>query len=105
MKLSFRGIGEASKYSDTSEGTPNTIFKTPAGKPASISALPIAIAVAGVSSLGLIVIEHPAANAPATFRITLVAGKFHATKASTGPTGTFLASCSIFGILDGMMRP
>ena len=47
------------------------------------------IAVAGVSSLGLIVIEQPVASAPATLRITLVAGKFQATNATTGPIGTF----------------
>ena len=105
MKLSFLGMGEFRRCSETSDGTPKTIFNTPAGSPASIKALPIAIAVAGVSSLGFIVIEHPAASAPATLRITLVAGKFHATNASVGPTGTLRASCCIPGKREGMMRP
>ena len=105
MKLSFLGIGDASKCSDTSDGTPKTIFRTPEGSPASMNALPMAIAVAGVSSLGFIVIEQPAASAPATLRITFVAGKFHATNANDGPTGTFRASCCMPGKRDGIIRP
>ena len=65
-----------------SGGTPKTMFRTPAGRPASVSALPMAMAVAGVSSLGLMVMEQPAARAPATLRMTFVAGKFQATKAT-----------------------
>ena len=105
VKLNLRGIVEASRCSDTCAGTPKTMFNTPAGKPASINAVPIATAVAGVSSLGFIMIEQPAAKAPATLRITFVAGKFHATNASAGPTGTFRASCCIPGKRDGMIRP
>ena len=93
MKDSLRGMGDLQRCSETSAGTPKTIFKTPSGSPASISARPIATAVAGVSSLGLIITEQPAAREPATFRITLTAGKFHATNAMTGPTGSFLTVC------------
>ena len=105
VKLSLRGIVELRRCSETSDGTPKTIFSTPAGKPASTKAAPIAIAVAGVSSLGLIVIEQPAAKAPATLRITFVAGKFQATKAKAGPTGTLRASCCMPGKRDGIIRP
>ena len=81
---------ELHKYSDTSDGTPNTIFSTPGGRPASTKALPIAIAVPGVSSLGFMVIVHQAAKAPPIFRTTFITGKFQATNAITGPIGSFI---------------
>ena len=75
-------------WRETSSGTPNTMLSTPGGRPASWKHWAMAMAVPGVSSLGLMMIEQPAPSAPATFRITLVPGKFHATKAVAGPTGS-----------------
>ena len=81
------------------------MFSAPAGRPASINARPIAIAVPGVSSLGLIVIGHPAASAPNTLRTTFIQGKFHATNAITGPTGSFNTVWVSPGTREGTTRP
>ena len=48
---------------------------------------PCSKTVPGISSDGLITIEQPADSAAAIFRIGPPAGKFHGTKAPTGPTG------------------
>ena len=88
VKLIFFMIGELIRCFETSEGSPNTTFKTPAGSPASCAACAIAIAVAGVSSAGLMMQEQPAANAVEIFRAGIFAGKFHGVKAATGPTGS-----------------
>ena len=74
-------------------GIPNTIFKTPDGKPASIKHSPRATAVAGVSSLGFMIIVQPAAKADATFLIKFPPGKFQATNATTGPIGSLKTIC------------
>ena len=65
----------------------------------------MATAVAGVSSDGLMTMEQPAPMAPAILRITLVPGKFHATKAATGPTGSLIAIWRAPGMRAGMIRP
>ena len=105
VKDSFFGIGEASRWRETSSGTPKTTFSTPFGSPASISARAIATAVAGVSSDGLMISEQPAPSAPATLRMTFTAGKFQATKASAGPTGSLTTSCRAPGMRAGIIRP
>ena len=105
MNDNLRGIFDLHKCSDTSDGTPNTILSTPGGRPASIKALPIAIAVPGVSSLGLIVIVQPAAKAPPILRTTFMTGKFQATKAMTGPIGSLMTVCDILLILEGTILP
>src|SRR3546814_3343961 len=55
--------------------------------PASAKQRITSTALPGVSSLGFRMIEQPAAIAGASLRTTLRAGKFHAQKAATGPTG------------------
>ena len=46
-----------------------------------------------------------AANAPATFLITFVPGKFQATKAHDGPTGSFITIWRVPGTRAGTIRP
>ena len=53
------------------------MFTTPAGTPARISTSPIHNAVNGVSDAGLRIAVHPAANAGASLRVAIAAGKFH----------------------------
>ena len=81
------------------------MFNTPGGNPASIKHSPIATPVPGVSSLGLIIIEQPAANVEATFLITFPPGKFQATKAATGPIGSLITICLAKPSLEGMILP
>ena len=101
----LRGIFEAHRRSETSDGTPKTTFSTPGGNPASMKTRAIAIAVTGVYSLGLIVIVQPAASAPPTFLTTFITGKFQATNAITGPIGSFTTVCITPGVLDGTTLP
>lgn len=101
----LRGMSEASTWPDTSAGTPNTKFRTPAGRPASWKQRASPTAVPGVSSLGLMSTEQPAAIAPAIFLITLEAGKFQAAKPQVGPTGSFMTIWRRPGTRAGTTRP
>ena len=65
----------------------------------------MAMAVPGVSSAGLMMHEQPAPSAPAILRAGVMAGKFHGVNAATGPTGSRVTICMVFGRRDGMMRP
>ncbi len=67
------------------------MLSTPSGKPASISIFPMARAVAGVSSAGLMMTEQPAASAPLIFREGVIVGAFHGENAAIGPTGSLTA--------------
>ncbi len=87
VKLSLRVTGEASRWRDTASGTPKTSCATSPGRPASWKQRMIAMALAGVSSLGFKMTEHPAAMAGEILRTGFITGKFHAQKAATGPTG------------------
>ncbi len=98
-------MSDASRYSETSCGTPNTTFSTPAGTPASSNARHSAMQALGVSSGGLAMIEQPAASAPAILRTSWPTGKFHGVKAATGPTGSFTTHCDTFAAREGMIRP
>ncbi len=88
VKLSLRMIGEASRWRDTSSGTPKTSWHTPCGRPASSKACTTAIAEAGDSSAGFMITEQPAAIGAPSLRAGLLIGKFHGAKAATGPTGS-----------------
>ena len=59
----------------------------PGGTPASWQAATRAAQEAGASPAGLMMIEQPAASAAAILRAGSSAGKFHAEKAATTPTG------------------
>ena len=85
VKVTLRTMGDGMRCSETSEGTPNTRFSTPRGRPASCRARVIATAVPGVSSDGLRMHEQPAPSAPAILRAGVTAGKFHGVNAATGP--------------------
>ncbi|MNH26404.1 hypothetical protein D3C79_864570 [compost metagenome] len=65
-----------------------TIFRTPAGTPASCASLTKANAVSGVSAAGLHTTVQPAASAGAIFRAIIAAGKFQGVMAATIPTGS-----------------
>src|SRR5262245_23312356 len=75
------------RCSDTSAGTPKTRLSTPAGKPASAKHFTSSTQPPGVSSDALMMIEHPAASAPAILRTGVSVGKFHGVNAATTPTG------------------
>ena len=105
VKLILRGMSEASTRSETGAGSPKTTLSTPSGRPASWKARATWTAVEGVSSEGLMTIEQPAPSAPATLRITFTPGKFHATKAQVGPTGSLRAISRVPGIRQGISRP
>ena len=89
---------------EISSGTPKSRLSTPGGSPASSKARAISETVPGTSSDGLITIELPAASAAEIFRIGPPAGKFHGTKAPTGPTGVTRTDRISSGP-DGMIRP
>ena len=61
VKLSLRMIGEASRWRDTSSGTPNTACPTSLGSPASSRHCSTASAEPGASSAALRITEQPAA--------------------------------------------
>ena len=90
VKEIFLTILDGIRCSDTLAGTPNTRLSTPAGRPASAKHFTSSTQPPGVSSEALMMIEQPAASAPAILRIGVSVGKFHGVKAATTPTG----SCS-----------
>ena len=65
----------------------------------------IAIAEPGASPAGLRMTEHPAANPAANFLAGRSAGKFHAEKAATTPTGSNLTFIRISGSLASIDWP
>src|SRR3954451_18917215 len=77
----LRTMSDGMRYSDTSAGTPNTILSTPAGTPASAKHLTSSTQPPGVSSEALMMIEQPAASAPAILRTGVRVGKFHGVNA------------------------
>src|SRR5437773_12078187 len=96
--------GDAMRCADTSAGTPNTIFSTPTGKPASASASAKARAEDGVSSDGFITIVQPDASAGAILRAGNKAGKFQGVKAATGPKGCGSTICRAPRTRGGITR-
>ena len=81
------------------------MLSTPSGRPASSNMPPMASAVAGVSSDGLMITEQPAASAPLILRDGVIVGAFHGENAAMGPTGSFTIICWIFSARAGMTRP
>ena len=60
----------------------------------------------GVTSLGFNKIEHPLANAAATFLVTIAAGKFHGQINPTTPTGCLITEHRLdVDVDDGMFLP
>jgi hypothetical protein len=70
-------VNDESSGRDADLAGVNSRLSTPAGSSASRKARTSCTAPAGVSSEALRMIEHPADNAPATFRAGGPAGKFH----------------------------
>jgi hypothetical protein len=67
--------------------SPCTMFKTPAGKPASMQSFESMNAVIGVTSEGFATTQFPAANAGAIFQVNKYSGKFHGEMHPTTPIG------------------
>ena len=88
VKLSLRMMGDASRWRDTSSGTPNTACPTSFGNPASSRHCSTASAEAGASSAALRITEQPAAIGAPSLRPGLPIGKFQGANAATGPTGS-----------------
>src|SRR5690606_21952596 len=65
-------------------------LKTPAGSPASCSALARWVTDIGVSSAGLITTEFPLIRAGAVFQAGMAIGKFHGVMRPTTPSGSRL---------------
>jgi hypothetical protein len=92
------------RYSEMSEGLPNTRFRTPGGRPASTNACTSCTAPAGVSSEAFRMIEQPADSAPPTLRAGELIGKFQGENAATTPIGWRKTEWRMPGSL-GMIRP
>ena len=71
---------------------PVTMFKTPAGMPARPASTPSANAVNGVCGAGFTTMVQPEANAAATLRSIIAAGKFHGVIAAATPIDCFMTS-------------
>ena len=67
---------------------PCTVFRTPAGNPASLAILANNVAVSGLHSAGLCTTVQPAASAGAIFQVASIKGMFHGVMAPMGPMGS-----------------
>mmetsp|Transcript_3072 Transcript_3072/g.11110 ORF Transcript_3072/g.11110 Transcript_3072/m.11110 type:complete len:208 (+) Transcript_3072:1155-1778(+) len=91
VNVILRTVGDAHNFSPIALASPATNCNTPSGHPASRARTPNANALKGVSSLGFITIEHPAASAAPALRVIIASGKFHGVIAAVVPTGCFIA--------------
>src|SRR5687768_1118048 len=66
---------------------PCTMFRTPAGKPASMQSFESRYAVIGVTSLGLATTVQPEAMAGANFHVKRYSGRFQGEMQPTTPSG------------------
>ena len=73
-----------------SSPNPLTVFKTPAGRPASSAISTNKRAVSGDASAGLWTTVQPAASAGAIFQVDSMNGVFHGVMIPTGPIGTLV---------------
>ena len=88
VKDSLRVAGCSSIARTTSEArVVGTTFTTPSGNPTSARICAMTSAVNGVSAAGLSTTGQPAANAGATLRVAMAAGKFHGVTSTAVPTG------------------
>src|ERR1700737_1250604 len=92
VKDILRITGCGIRYSEISEGTPETKLTPPLGPPASANARINSAGEAGVSSGALTMIEQPDASAADSLRTTWLIGKFQGVNAATGPTGSLTAN-------------
>src|SRR5690606_30885227 len=76
VKETLRTMGERIRYSDTSLGTPHTIFSTPGGRPASWNMRAMAITALGESSGPFRMMVQPAPMAAHTLRMAWAEGQF-----------------------------
>jgi hypothetical protein len=104
VNVTRRTAGCGIKYSEISEGVPNTRLSTPGGRPASWNARVSCTAPAGVSSEALRMMEQPAERAPPTLRAGELIGKFQGEKPATTPIGWRNTVWRMPGSL-GMTRP
>ncbi len=93
VKLTLRSRSSAcSVWLRPAESVVVTMFRTPAGSPASSITAASASIVNGVCAAGLITIVHPAATAGPILRVPIASGKFHGVTNRHGPTGFFTVS-------------
>ena len=90
VKVNFFMRGLSVKNGPTKRPSPFTHWITSSGNPASCANSMRRIVVNGVSSAGLTIKVHPAANAGAAFRVIIAAGKFQGVIAATSPIGCFV---------------
>ena len=81
------------------------MLNTPGGKPARSANTASANAVSGVCSAGLTTTGQPAANAGATLRVIIAAGKFHGVMAAQTPIGCFSTIRRWFATVWGITSP
>ena len=65
------------------------MFKTPAGRPASMHSSPRRSALSGVCSAGLRIAVQPQASTGESFHDAISSGKFHGVICPTTPIGSF----------------
>src|SRR5690606_5149044 len=90
VKVSIRTLGFEVSSPPITLALPVTTLKTPFGTPARSASSASANAVSGVSDAGLQTTVQPTANAGATLRVIMAAGKFHGVMAATTPTGCLM---------------
>ena len=105
VKLILRTTGLWIRCSDTSAGTPQTTFNTPAGRPESWNNWASATTALGASSGPLSTIVQPAPTAAEIFRIAWLNGKFQGVNAAQTPTGSRSTSWRTPSIRAGITRP
>src|SRR5579862_2571249 len=85
--------------------SPITMFTTPRGNPASLSAFTRLYVESGVSSAGLITTVFPHTNAGVIFHDGIAMGKFHGVTSPATPIGARTAIANLFGSSDGVVCP
>src|SRR6266404_386509 len=101
----LRTIGDVIRYFDTSEGTPQTTFRQPGGRPESWNSRASATTALGASSGPFSTMVHPDPTAAAILRIAWLNGKFQGEKPAQTPIGSRSTSWRTPSVRDGITRP
>src|ERR1700757_2036200 len=94
----FRTAGALMRCVETSDGTPQTTLRHPAGKPASWNIRAIATTALGESSGPLSTSVQPAPKAATTLRNDRLKGKFQGVNAAQTPMGSRETVCCTPGV-------
>ncbi len=101
----MRTSGDSIRRVETSLGTPQTIFRQPAGKPASWKMRASATIALGDSSGPFSTSVHPQASAAAILWTAWLNGKFQGENAAHTPIGSRNTVCVTAGRRAGTIRP